>query len=39
MINLEVSTSLEEISKIPFWNYEEEILKSETAGDSNMNVV
>ncbi|MBN3582347.1 phosphotransferase [Algoriphagus aestuarii] len=39
MINLEVSTSLEEIKKIPFWGLNEEILKSEPAGDSNMNVV
>ncbi|SIN78343.1 phosphotransferase [Algoriphagus halophilus] len=38
-MNLEENTSLEEISTIPFWKADENILKSESAGESNMNVV
>ncbi|MBN3518907.1 phosphotransferase [Algoriphagus lutimaris] len=38
-MNLEENTSLEEISNIPFWKADEKILKSESAGESNMNVV
>lgn len=38
-MNLEENTSLEEISTIPFWKADERILKSESAGESNMNVV
>lgn len=38
-MNLEENTSLEEISKISFWKTNEKLLKSESAGESNMNVV
>lgn len=39
MINLELTSSLKEISKLPIWANGEEIQKVEPAGESNMNVV
>lgn len=39
MINLELNTSIEEISKIPIWKLGELVERSEPAGESNMNVV
>lgn len=39
MINLELTTSVQEISKIPVWEVDEKVQKSEPAGESNMNVV
>ncbi|MEN2284115.1 phosphotransferase [Algoriphagus sp. SE2] len=39
MINLELTTSIQEISKIPIWEFEEQVEASEPAGESNMNIV
>ncbi len=39
MIDLEITTSIKEISKIPVWKFDEKLIKSEAAGESNMNVV
>ncbi|WP_296700299.1 phosphotransferase [Algoriphagus sp.] len=39
MINLELVTSIEEISKLPIWKFGERVERSEPAGESNMNVV
>lgn len=39
IMNLDESTSLEEISKLPIWQENEIILNSEPAGESNMNAV
>lgn len=39
MIDLEESTSLEELQKIPFWEKGEILLSSDPAGEGNMNLV
>jgi 5-methylthioribose kinase len=38
-INLELTSNIQEITKIPVWKFEEQVLQSEPAGESNMNVV